>query len=147
MMFSFKPLEKNEMDSIATWRYADGKSLYMRPYFLALKENKRLRGPGGCEGFAAYYKGHLAGLFEFTMKDKGLVIGLALRPNLVGKGLGVDFVLQGIHFGIEYYEYTDSAIYLDVAQNNKAAIAVYRRIGFYELGMNGKDIRMKLELF
>lgn len=55
-------------------------------------------------------------------------IGLALRPNLCCKGLGFDFINNGLKFARNHFYAKDFR--LTVASFNKRAIKVYERIGF-----------------
>ena len=57
-------------------------------------------------------------------------IGLGLRPDLTGRGMGLVFLLKGIEFVKE--RYSPLSITLAVATFNKRAITVYKRSGFVE---------------
>jgi len=76
----------------------------------------------------ALFRGALAGFFEFTETAGGVVeIGLGLRPDLTGQGLGGEFLAAGLEFaGARHYA-------LAVAAFNHRAIAVYERAGFREV--------------
>jgi ribosomal protein S18 acetylase RimI-like enzyme len=58
-----------------------------------------------------------------------LDIGLGLRPDLTGKGLGQGFVQAGIDFAIAKWRPT--AMRLTVLSNNQRAIITYERLGFH----------------
>ena len=49
---------------------------------------------------------------------------------MTGKGYGSDFVMAGIRYGIEKYNYDEDYLMLAVAKFNKRAIKVYQKIGF-----------------
>lgn len=134
MIFDFVPMTIDYANQMKAWKY-DGyvKDIYLDPYFDSFNEvTGKMNGPGGCEGFAVLYEGKLAGLFEYYLKGEIMEIGLALRPELVGKGLGKDFVKQGINFGITKFKYKSKYIGLSVNINNKPAIRVYEEVGFKE---------------
>jgi RimJ/RimL family protein N-acetyltransferase len=74
----------------------------------------------------------LVGFCYFEWKRDALEIGLGLRPELTGRGLGLDFLRSGLtfarsHFGAE-------RIVLNVAAFNERAIKVYERAGFQRTG-------------
>lgn len=74
-------------------------------------------------------------------------IGLALRPNLTGKGLGLDFLQFGLDFASKVYP---GPVRLTVAAFNERARTIYYRAGFIDVGIftvpGGQDfIQMVLE--
>jgi ribosomal-protein-alanine N-acetyltransferase len=70
----------------------------------------------------------LTGFFEFQVEDDVVVVGLGLRPDQTGRGLGVGFVEEGLEFAREKFKPT--AFRLAVAAFNARAIRVYERAGF-----------------
>jgi len=72
--------------------------------------------------------GALAGFYYFEEKPPDLDYGLGLRPDLVGRGLGLDFFLLGLEFARERYR--PRRVYLHVAEFNERARIVYERAGF-----------------
>src|SRR4029450_6226601 len=42
--------------------------------------------------------GVLVGFFQFEKYDKTVDVGLGMRPDLTGKGLGVEYLLAGLEF-------------------------------------------------
>ncbi|EDL64471.1 ribosomal-protein-alanine acetyltransferase [Bacillus sp. SG-1] len=115
----------------------------MTPYFESVNKTGTLAGPGGCEGFAAFVDNETAGLFEFIIQGSTMEIGLALKPDLIGRGLGVPFVNQGIEFGIQHYQLNFNYVKLSVDQKNKAAIRVYEKAGFEEVERTENEITMR----
>jgi ribosomal-protein-alanine N-acetyltransferase len=95
--------------------------------------------------------GDLVGFFEFK-HEQPLEIGLGIRPDLTGRGLGLEFVQVGMTFARKQLGATD--ICLTVAAFNQRAITVYERAGFREVARylhhtNGADylfVRMVSEL-
>ena len=81
----------------------------------------------------AYYavldeQGALAGFFLFEPEDGSLILGLGLRPDLTGVGLGAAFVEAGLAFARQTFAPT--TFRLSVAAFNQRAIRVYEQLGF-----------------
>lgn len=73
-------------------------------------------------------QGELVGFYYFEPKPPDLDYGLGLRPDLTGRGLGIEFFLAGLEFAREQYE--PRRVFLHVAEFNERAIRVYERAGF-----------------
>jgi ribosomal-protein-alanine N-acetyltransferase len=92
--------------------------------------------------------GDLIGFFEFKHEVTPLEIGLGLRSDLTGRGLGLSFVQAGLAFARQ--EFGATALSLSVATFNIRAIKVYERAGFrpvetylhYTNGMDHEFLRM-----
>ena len=76
-------------------------------------------------------EGELIGFYYFEPNGDVLDYGLGLRPDLTGRGLGLDFFRAGLEFGRERYR--PRLIRLHVAAFNERAIKVYERAGFHEV--------------
>jgi ribosomal-protein-alanine N-acetyltransferase len=71
----------------------------------------------------------LVGYFDFKPQGEGtLEIGLGLRPDLTGRGLGASFLLAGLEFARA--RFAPERFTLAVATFNERAITVYERAGF-----------------
>ncbi len=73
--------------------------------------------------------GDLVGFYYFEPKPPDLDYGLGLRPDLTGRGLGLEFFLAGLAFARE--RYTPTNVFLHVAEFNERARRVYERAGFH----------------
>jgi RimJ/RimL family protein N-acetyltransferase len=73
-------------------------------------------------------QGELVGFYYFEPKPPDLDYGLGLRPDLTGRGLGLEFFLAGLAFGRERYR--PRRVFLHVAAFNERARRVYERAGF-----------------
>ena len=65
---------------------------------------------------------------EYVYNDDFLDVGLGLRPDLCGAGLGLSFFNKGIEFACKAYNTNNFR--LSVAVFNERAIKVYQRAGF-----------------
>jgi len=76
-------------------------------------------------------QGELVGFFQFKQAGKSVEIGLGLRPDLVGRGLGADFVDAAVRYAQDHLGADETT--LEVAAFNARAITVYERAGFVEV--------------
>jgi ribosomal-protein-alanine N-acetyltransferase len=72
--------------------------------------------------------GELIGYFNFVRKEDEVHIGLALRPDQTGRGLGKSFVEHGLAYARR--EWHPEGFRLWVAAFNERAIRTYERVGF-----------------
>ena len=72
--------------------------------------------------------GELVGYFSFKPDGRTLAVGLGLRPDLTGRGLGGSFLAAGLDYGRE--KFSPLRFSLAVATFNRRAITVYERAGF-----------------
>jgi ribosomal-protein-alanine N-acetyltransferase len=96
--------------------------------------------------------GELVGFFQYKTGKDPIEIGLGLRPDLAGKGLGVAFVQAGMDFARDHFGV--ASLSLEVATFNTRARLVYERAGFVPgetylhrvLGRDWEFLRMRAEL-
>lgn len=72
----------------------------------------------------------LIGFYSFDFEDDIMWLGFGLNPELTGRGLGYEFVISGINFAVENFNYRKNYVMLAVALFNKRAIRLYEKIGF-----------------
>jgi ribosomal-protein-alanine N-acetyltransferase len=82
---------------------------------------------GELVGFFSFGPGGQLPSFDYA-DDGSLDIGLGLRPDLTGRGLGLEFVLAGLEFGRR--RFAPAGFRLAVATFNERAIQVYESAGF-----------------
>lgn len=137
MDFAFGPMEPEHAREIAAWRYdlpydfydmaADEEGIdehldpeRLKDYYAAFSGNSELA------GFLSF--GEEARVAGGDYSGDALDIGLGLRPDLTGKGLGLGFVKAGLEFANE--QFSPEGFRLSVATFNERAIRVYERAGF-----------------
>jgi len=117
--FAIRPMTAADAHAVAAWRYPGEYSFYdadADPDDLA-----ELLDPARRE---------LAGFVMAKLTGRTAEIGLGLRPDLTGRGLGESFVRACLRFAsaaLGAQRYT-----LAVAAFNRRAITVYERAGFRE---------------
>lgn len=131
--FAIRPMTAADAHAIATWRYSGEYSFYdadADPGDLA-----ELLDPAewGQRYFAAdELADHtLAGLLVVKVTGPVAELGLGLRPDLTGRGLGESFLRACLHFASATLGAQSYA--LSVAAFNRRAITVYERTGFQEV--------------
>ena len=115
---------------LGTWRYEAPYDFY----------DGDLEPPNNPERFfVARDDGGIVGFYYFEPKGDVLEYGLGLRPDLTGRGLGLEFFREGLEFGRE--RYSPTLIRLYVAAFNERAIKVYERAGFRETGQHMRSFQ------
>lgn len=132
MGYTFVPLRWRDALAAGRWRYPGEYAYYdfglLEMLSIALAEQVlRLIGRG------VYYsvldeQRRLVGLFTFEREGDVVTIGLGLRPDLTGRGLGLAFVEAGMAFARARFR--PARFRLDVAVFNRRAYKVYERAGF-----------------
>jgi RimJ/RimL family protein N-acetyltransferase len=105
---------------VATWRYP-------APYDFYDGDVEPVLNP---ERFFAARddEGDIVGFYYFEEKPPDLDYGLGLRPDLTGRGLGLEFFVEGLSFARRRYR--PRRVFLHVAEFNVRARRVYERAGF-----------------
>lgn len=142
MRLTFMPMSEADAQAIAGWRYDGPYSIYnieddadlsemldrRSPHYAVYDANKELM------GFFAY--GTAAEVTDMGApalygEGKSMTIGLGLRPDLTGQGLGAAFVAEGLDFARR--QFTPRGFRLFVLSFNQRAMRVYERAGFTRL--------------
>ena len=144
MQIHFTPLEEADVRSIIAWRYEGPYAVYnweddddpsdmldrRSPYYAVRDEQGELIG-FFAYGSSAYVWG--SGEPHLYSENNTITIGLGMRPDLTGKGLGLAFVQAGLDFAREHFEPDYFRLY--VLTYNERAIRVYERAGFERGGI------------
>jgi RimJ/RimL family protein N-acetyltransferase len=81
--------------------------------------------------------GAIVGFYYFEAREDALYYGLGLRPDLTGRGEGLEFVLIGLEYGRELVRPRRAT--LSVAAFNERARIVYERAGFAVTGRHMRN--------
>lgn len=120
-----------DAEAIARWRYEPPYDFYdpaADHRDLAELLDPELRGNRYFSARDA--SGELVGFFGLGYADGVVGIGVGLRPDLTGRGLGLGFLEDGLAFAKK--RYTPERYRLSVAEFNRRAITVYERAGFVQ---------------
>lgn len=138
MAYKINKMSINEAILISKWRYPEPYSIYSMDggkevvnelldgsYYSVIDDDGNLIGYY-CFGESAQVPiGRQFGAYE----DLGITdIGLGIRPDMCGHGLGYDFIRNGMVFA--QIQFGTKSFRLTVAAFNKRAIKVYEKAGF-----------------
>lgn len=130
MIYNFENMTQEQAEEIAfKWHYDGEYSFYDME-----ADREDLEGfidmeTRGNSMYAVCINYKLIGYFSFNkLDDNTYDIGLGMRPDLTGKGEGLEFLKSGIEFAKS--EFKADKLTLSVATFNQRAIKVYRKIGF-----------------
>jgi RimJ/RimL family protein N-acetyltransferase len=140
MQFIFSPMNEADARTIKTWRYEGPYVVYnidndlddlaelldqRSPYYAVRNEQGELIGFFVFGTSAQVGNVDVPGLYS---EKNTITIGLGMRPDLTGKGLGLAFVNAGLDFARE--QFRPDYFRLFVLAFNERAIRVYERVGF-----------------
>lgn len=134
----FRPITAADVEVMTSWRYPAPYDFY--DWETEDDPADLLSHVAGCV-VADDFNGHLAGFICFGVTgqvpggqrarlygEPMIDIGLGLRPDLTGRGIGLSFVQAGLAFGQAHHG--SQPFRLTVAAFNERAIRVYERAGF-----------------
>lgn len=131
--YRFRQMDAADASRIAGWRYDPPYDFYdpdADPEDLAELLDPESRG--------VYFSvlvegGDLVGFFQFEERGETVDVGLGLRPDLTGGGIGTEFCRAGLEFARS--RFAPRRFTLAVAAFNGRAIRVYERLGFRRVGV------------
>ena len=129
MQFGFKAMDESYAHAIANWHYEGIYAFYDMDQ--DIEDLEELLDPHSWTGkYCAVVDecGELVGFFSFEKENGVVVIGLGLRPDCTGEGLGQAFVEAGLEYAKQKFD--SSTFRLSVATFNQRAIRVYEKVGF-----------------
>lgn len=138
MKYNIGQMTHKQAIEITTWKYEGDYSIYNMDnseeeiqellngtYYSAIDEQNNLFG-FYCFGSSAQVPiGRELGAYDAS---DVLDIGLGMRPYLCGRGMGYEFLRQGMDFAVKQFDI--KSFRLTVAAFNKRGIKVYERVGF-----------------
>ena len=132
MQFTFHKMKQEDAQQIASWHYPPPYDFYDADQ--DQEDLAELLDPRSWQ--ESYYsvfneENELVGLFVFKPDGQTVEVGLGLRPDLTGKGLGRAFLTAGLTFGQAHFSVRMWS--LSVATFNTRAIRLYEQVGFTAL--------------
>ena len=130
-MFEFQPITEKYADEILSWKYQNEYSCYDTSKNESTLEKLMLE--ESIDFFAAIIDDdELAGFAEATFDENGVLeVGCGLLPSYLRRGLGFDFVSSCIEYLVEYFDYNKDHLFTLIKPEDKHAIKVFERVGFY----------------
>lgn len=138
MQLQIEPISKQDAEAVSQWRYDDPYALYslspsdvdwlLQPqlnYHSVRREDGEIVGYFCFGPDAQVPAGHELGLYR---DQEALDVGLGMRPDLTGQGLGMPFLQAGLEYAKK--KYAPSRFRLTVATFNHRAIRLYEKAGF-----------------
>ena len=143
-MFVFSLMDKAEALAILAWRYEGVYAVYNRgsdesdkeegmaelldqrsPYYVVRDEQGELVGFFNVGTSALVWESNEPGI---SVENRTIAIGLGMRPDATGKGMGQGFVQACLDFARR--EFAPASFRLSVFPWNERAIRIYERVGF-----------------
>ena len=124
MNLTIEPASAETFAELETWRYEPPYDFYDGDVDPVLNPERFFE--------ARDEDGSLVGFYYFEEKGDALEIGVGLRPDLAGRGLGREFFRTGVEFGRARFR--PARVILAVAAFNERALIVYERAGFRVVG-------------
>ncbi len=119
---------------IAEWVYTDEYAVYNMPSFTEMvNKNYSLVNPERAKDFLCFaLNNELVGYVKINKKPNNIIfLGIGLKPNLTGKGLGKKVLTAGIEQAL--FSYPNVKLMLEVRSWNARAIKCYTAVGFKEV--------------
>ena len=118
-------------DDVATWHYEPPWDFYDIASDPA--DAAEMRDPAKAWHYRAVLgdDGALDAFWYFNRHDDGVEVGIGLRPDLTGRGLGESFLRAQLEYASQLW--CPAAFRLFVAAWNERAIRLYGRLGFREV--------------
>lgn len=130
--YHFHPMRLRDALAVRRWRYSGEYAVYdlgLLTLLVAVVVDVTVGKRAGVAFFGVTTDADgLMGIASYARKGEDVEIGLGLRPDLTGRGLGLSFVHAVMEQGRELYH--PRTFSLAVATFNHRAITIYERAGF-----------------
>lgn len=135
-MYQIREMTQPFADDIANWKYSGAYALYSfrndegtMAELMSGQYFSCVSGEGKLTGYFCFGEAARIPAQENDIYDDGFLdIGLGMRPELCGRGLGEDFMHTGMDFAAKNFH--ARRLRLCVAAFNKRAISLYEKVGF-----------------
>lgn len=145
MRFALNLITEPDAQDISRWRYEAPYSVYdgcanaiphlLNPHFRYHAAHDER---GGLVGYFCFGEDARVPAGAGLYADGPLDVGLGMRPDLTGQGLGGGFVEVGLDFALEAY--SPESFRMTVAAFNHRATRVYEGLGFTVLAEFGRRV-------
>lgn len=128
----FRPMTIGDALAAHRWRYPGEYGIYdlgLTPLLFSAIFRSTLRLAGVYSLAVDTSSERLISVFSLIQRGTDVELGVGMRPDLMGRGLGLDVMLQGMDYARQRLHDVET-FSLDVATFNKRAITVYSRAGF-----------------
>jgi ribosomal-protein-alanine N-acetyltransferase len=128
----FRPMTIGDALTANRWRYPGEYSIYdlgLTPLLFSAIFRATLRLAGVYSLAVDTPTERLISVFSLIQRGSDVELGVGIRPNLMGRGLGLQLMRQGMDYARRHLPNVET-FSLDVATFNKRAIIVYSRAGF-----------------
>lgn len=135
-----EPWSETYAEEVAAWRYDapwDFYDLASEPADAAA-----MRDPARSAQFRALLgeSGRVEAFWYFDWHATVVEVGIGLRPDLTGHGLGESFLRAQLEYASSRWQPTTFRLF--VAAWNERAIALYQRLGFREVGRETRQFEI-----
>jgi [ribosomal protein S18]-alanine N-acetyltransferase len=130
MNIEFRKPTAADASDISTWKY-EGEYCFYNNDKTEAKKEWALNIHKEKDAFVIYNEeNELIGncSFDYDEDDCKYILGVQMKPEITGKGMGTEIVKAILNFGRQTYNF--ESIELFVAKFNKRAIRVYEKLGF-----------------
>lgn len=133
MRFKIEKLTEENAKQLCTWSYQGEYSVYnFSPWEIAVQQNQGITNPYVRESTfrsVSDENGNFIGFFRMSKEKSGKVeIGLGLKPECCGLGLGKSFVEAITEYTLA--QHPDCPIYMEVRTFNVRAVKCYKTCGY-----------------